>query len=546
MKFTRINLLVLLIGSLMPAVSFAQSAIVQSNNRPNVIVVVADDAGNADFGFQGSKDIFTPNIDRLAGQGAIFTQGYVSAPVCSPSRAGILTGRYQEKFGHETNIVTDSLQGLPVAEKTMADRFHEAGYLTAAFGKWHLGSGKGYRPNSRGFDYFYGFLAGGNEYFPTRAADIEHTWRKNDTVVEEKEYATDAIGRETVNFIHNHSKQPFFLYVAFNAVHSPMEAKKNIEDTITTTDNPQRKKLAAMTVSLDENVGRILNALKELGIENNTLVWFINDNGGGAYYAFDNGKFRSHKGALFEGGIRVPFAVRWPGKIDAGMKYNYPVISLDIAKTSLQACGINNSTQLDGVDLLPALKTKKPVERNSLYWRYGSSGAILNKNWKLIKVENRPRFLFNIEKDPGEEINLLQTNPNKVTELNSLYSAWEKQLVAPLWKQVDHYRISDLGYCTLAYTTKEAMAEKGFRNPVAFKIQETKIVDNVMQVIAEKKESDPDFMIKIPLALLTNEEIKTINAGKWIGKNIHMVGKVMGDNSSGYIRAEHNGQWSFE
>src|SRR5437868_2771412 len=245
--------------------------------KPNVLIVLADDMGYADTGFQGCKDIPTPNIDAIAAGGVRCTSGYVSGPYCSPTRAGLLTGRYQQRFGHELNPggVGAKMAGLPTTETTLADRLKAAGYRTALVGKWHLGNAAVFQPQKRGFDEFFGFLGGAHPYFPRKKAAPIY---RGTTVVEEKEYLTDAFGREAVAFIDRHKDRPFFLYLAFNAVHIPMHATEERRARFASIRDPQRRTYAAMAVAMDEGVGRVLAKLREENLEQQTLVIFLSDN----------------------------------------------------------------------------------------------------------------------------------------------------------------------------------------------------------------------------------------------------------------------------
>lgn len=403
----------------------------------NVVIIVTDDGGWADFGFNGCKDYPTPNMDRIAKAGVTFKAGYVSGPVCSVSRAGLLTSRYQSRFGHEYNITNSKTQGLPLTETLLPARFKKLGYATAAIGKWHLGGGKGFQPFERGFDYSYGFVSGSRNYYPDASLkDGDDTWRRNGEPVVEAEYTTDAIGRESVKFINEQGgKKPFFLYSAFTCPHSPMQAKSGYEEKFAGIQDKQRRTLAAMMLSQDEAVGRILDALKEKGIENDTLVWLINDNGAGVYWRFDNGIWRGKKGSLFEGGIRVAFAARWPGHIPAGAEYQKPVISLDIGATSLVAAGAAIPSELDGVDVVPFVEPGNQAQpHETLYWRYHPAAVIHDGDWKLLSLDGKPSFLFNLAADPREQKNLLELEPIRREALNQKLEAWKKDQPLPAWR----------------------------------------------------------------------------------------------------------------
>ena len=300
-------------------------------DRPNIVLMVADDLGYGDVGFNGSVQIGTPHLDRLAREGVVFTEGYVSAPVCSPSRAGFLTGRNQPRFGYDNNLAENQpgfdpeYAGLPTTERTIADRLNPLGYVSGLIGKWHLGTRPQFHPLRRGFDEFWGFLGGGHSYFPT-----EPTGRPYDAPIECSygtprpiTYITDDIGSEAVGFIRRHAQSPFFLYVAFNAPHTPMQATDDDLRLYSGIDDPRRRTYAAMVHRLDVNVGRILEALERSGLDSRTLVAFISDNGGpvGSNSSL-NAPLNGQKGILLEGGVRVPFVLRWTGTVQAPRSRN--------------------------------------------------------------------------------------------------------------------------------------------------------------------------------------------------------------------------------
>lgn len=406
---------------------------------PNVVLIVTDDGGWADFGFNGCKDYQTPNMDAIAKDGVNFTAAYVSAPVCSPSRAGLLTGRNQSCFGHEYNITGQRTQGLPLSETLISQRFKSLGYATAAFGKWHLGGGKGHQPFERGFDVSYGFISGSRGYLAETLKsprDTDGAWRRNGKPEVEHEYATDAIRRECVNFIGKNSETPFFIYAAFNCPHSPMQAKPGYESGFSNIENKKRRTIAAMMKSQDEAVGEILAVLKAKNLDSNTIVWLLNDNGAGTYAPFNNGPWRGNKGSLFEGGIRVAFAARWPGHFPAGIAYQNPVSSLDIGSTSLAAAGAGDLDGLDGKDLLPYVRSSDKIgmPHGTLNWSYLPAGAIRDGDWKLLVMDGKPTALFNLGDDPSETTNLLAAEPAKVAELAAKHADWKKCNKAPLWR----------------------------------------------------------------------------------------------------------------
>ena len=410
--------------------------------RANVVVIVADDLGYADIGAQGiSKDVRTPEIDSIARNGVRFTNGYVSAPVCSPSRAGFLTGRYQQRFGHEANPQPnfDGTFGLPLDQVTLADELKRAGYATGAVGKWHLGSPPEFRPGRRGFDEFYGFLGGAHGYLGQRPAAAQglNAIRRGDAPVDEKEYLTTAITREAVSFIDRHKAAPFFLYVPYNAVHTPQQVPPKYVEPFAAVKDEKRRLMLAMLAALDEGVGQILGKLRDAGVEENTLVVFHSDNGGPTFgNASRNTPLRGIKGELWEGGIRVPFVLQWKGRINPGQVIHHPVIALDVFPTALAAAGAQPrpQPQLDGVNLLPWLEGKTQGRpHDALYWRFKPQWAVRDGDYKLVAPRNAAPQLFDLAKDPGERNDLSGDKPEIVKRLREKYDAWNAQLMEPRW-----------------------------------------------------------------------------------------------------------------
>lgn len=421
--------------------------------RPNIVVIVADDMGYADVGVQGSKDIPTPAIDSIAKNGIRFTDAYVSGPYCGPTRAGLMTGRYPQRFGHEFNLNPAGHQdyGLPVTETTMAARLKTAGYRTAIFGKWHLGFADRFHPMERGFDEFFGFLAGGHSYLdPGPAANPVLDGRKP---VSETPYLTEALADRAVDFIKRHQSQPFFLYLAFNAVHVPMHATDKYLRRFEHIADKQRRTYAAMLAAMDDGIGRTLSALRAEKLEENTLVFFFSDNGGptivGGINGSSNTPLRGSKRQTWEGGIRVPFMIQWPGHLPRGRTDPRPIIQLDILPTVLEAVGVPIQPQwrLDGVNLLPLLTGKVSAPpHEALYWRLGGMMAIRKGDWKLLKMSDDafqadPRVLedltgvelYNLKDDIGEKNDLAAAHPEKVKELVEAWQRWNKELARPLW-----------------------------------------------------------------------------------------------------------------
>lgn len=414
--------------------------------KPNVVIILADDLGYADTGFQGSKDIPTPHLDALAKSGVRCTSGYVSGPYCSPTRAGLMTGRYQTRFGHEFNPGDkEGEAGLPLSETTIADRLAAHGYATGWVGKWHLGSADKLRPHQRGFKETFGFLGGAHDYFGKGPP----VYRNGETVAE-KEYFTDAFGREAVAFIDRHKAEPFFLYLAFNAVHTPLQAT---EDRLKKFDiaDKTRHTYAAMTLAMDQAAGKVLDKLKAEKLEEDTLIFFFSDNGGPTMQGTTingsrNTPLRGSKRTTLEGGVRVPFVVSWKGRLPAGKTYDMPVIQLDILPTALAAAGaeVKPEWKLDGVNLLPYLEGKNAAApHGTLYWRFGQQMAIRHGDWKLVRYDVAadgdkgkgvtPFKLYNLAKDVGEADDLAAKEPEKVKELEAAWDKWNAEQARPLW-----------------------------------------------------------------------------------------------------------------
>ena len=406
---------------------------------PNFVILVADDLGYADLGCQGCKDVPTPHIDSLAAGGVRFTNGYVSCPVCSPTRAGLMTGRYQQRFGHELNPgpphIAEPNFGLPLGEVTLADRLKAAGYVTGLVGKWHLGYQPQFHPFKRGFDEFYGFLSGSHDYFD--AAPPVPILRGKEAVPLE-EYLTDVFGREAVAFIERHKARPFLLMLTFNAVHAPMQAPQKYLEQFASIEDPLRQKLAAMLGAMDDAVGEVLKAIRGAGLEEDTLIFFVSDNGGPTKVnGSRNDPLRGFKGTAYEGGIRVPFLVQWKGRVPAGKVYDEPVIALDIHPTCLAAAGgrfdIPADKPLDGVNLLPYLCGEKSGRPHDvLYWRYGIQSAVRLGNYKLVR-SNKDEELFDLAADIGEQRDLSDDKPEIVNELGKALDDWSAQMKPPAW-----------------------------------------------------------------------------------------------------------------
>ncbi len=416
--------------------------------KPNIILIVSDDAGYKDFGAYGAKDIATPNINSIAAKGVKFTDAYVTASVCAPSRAGLLTGRYQQRFGFEFNMTGKPTEGylktdmgMDPQERTIANEMQANGYKTIAIGKWHQGFEEKHHPLKRGFDEFYGFTAGNRNFFSNPNMRVgPQTLMDGNIPVPEKEitYLTDMLTDKATLFIKQNKEKPFFMYLAYNAVHLPMQAKKEMMDRFASIPNNGRRTYAAMMASLDEGVGKILATLTENKLEDNTIVIFLNDNGGPSVNSSNNTPLHGNKGSVWEGGIRVAFMMKWPGNIPENTVYKNPVSTLDILPTSLAASfgkRVGNK-KLDGVNLLPYLNKKTAsVPHDILFWRRGEGHAVRAGKWKLIKVKADPVLLFDLDKDISETTNLANKYPGVVKDLLAKINAWEKELSAPHWSE---------------------------------------------------------------------------------------------------------------
>ncbi|MGM0530882.1 MAG: sulfatase-like hydrolase/transferase [Bacteroidota bacterium] len=415
----------------------AQSSSDSDNDKPNIVVLLVDDAGYADFGFNGSQDLETPNIDKLAQNGVVFSDAHVSATVCGPSRAGLITGRYQQRFGFECNP-PEEYSGVALDEETIADALKNAGYVTSGFGKWHLGNGPEYRPNARGFDYYWGFLAGGRSYFPNSQQDQPgsvHSIRENDSFTEFEGYLTDVLGDKAVDFIDTNKDKPFFMYWSTNAPHTPMEAT---EADLERYEGHPRQVLAAMTWAFDRAVGEITDKLEKENLLDNTLIFFLSDNGGAHNNQSSNEPLKGFKGNKYEGGMRVPFVVHWPSKIEGGIEFDGLTSALDIFPTSLDAAEAPESAfeKLDGVSLLPFLSGEKEGDpHEELFWRKDQAAAARVGDYKLIRVERLGYRLYNLEENLDETNNLTDVENEKFELLKEQIGQWEDQLIEPLWTE---------------------------------------------------------------------------------------------------------------
>ena len=439
-----------------------------AGKRPNILLILADDMGYGDLGCMGSKHLRTPNIDALAKSGVLCSQAYVASPVCSPSRAGLLTGRDPRRFGYEGNLnkgaqnyaTRPELLGLPPGEHTLGDHLKAAGYATALIGKWHQGTGDGFHPNERGFDYFCGMLGGSHSYFPRPQ---RHSIERNGEAVEEfsADYLTDFFTNEAITFISNHTKQdssssePWFLFLSYNAPHGPLQATEEDMARFTHIKDKRRQIYAAMMWAMDRGIGRIRTMLKESGTLKNTIITFFSDNGGATSNASWNGPLSGVKGCLKEGGVRIPMIWSWPETLPVDVQDANVTSSLDLLPTYMAAAsakplplartrshedknnrakGIKKFGEYDGINLLPILKNEQPVSPRTLFWRLQGQAAILADKDKLIRLSHRPAQMFRPSSDIAEALDISSRDSDRFLELFRQLGEWESTLpTVPLW-----------------------------------------------------------------------------------------------------------------
>lgn len=447
------------------------------NNSPNLIVIMVDDMGYNDVGFNGGLEIPTPNIDRIASNGVKFTNGYTSYSVCGPSRAGFMTGRYGQRFGFERNPqyrTDDPNMGLPKEEKTIAEHLSTVGYTSGIIGKWHLGAHISNHPLNRGFDFFFGHLGGGHTYFPenlmlkdsyftgdyipvplndgsgkTIKLPAEtasyRTWimRGHEPIKTEK-YLTDEFSDEAVDFVEKNKNNPFFLFLSYNAPHAPMEATQKYLDRFPNIENKRRKTYAAMVSAVDDGVGKVLDKLKALNLEENTIVVFLSDNGGPeTKNGSDNGPLREGKGSIYEGGFRVPFAMQWNGVIKK-QEFHFPVSALDILGTisSLSNVKVEKDKPLDGINLIPYLNgTKKGAPHQNIYIRKFDNDVHMVRDGDIklvVKWKGSKKELYNLKDDIGESKDLAKQYPDEVERLYTILKNWESELIDPQFLGLIH------------------------------------------------------------------------------------------------------------
>jgi arylsulfatase A-like enzyme len=414
-------------------------------DKPNIVVILSDDLGYADIGAHGCRDIPTPHIDSIAARGVRFTDAYSNGSFCTPTRAALMSGRYQHRFGIE-----DLGGPLPAQVNTLPQRLKAAGYVTGMVGKWHLGSTEGFTPVDRGFDEFYGFVGGGHQYViqPGRKGEYSAPILRNREPVNETRYLTDAFGEEAAAFVdrQRESKRPFFLYLAFNAVHAPLEATGKYKTRFPAISESKRQTYAAMLSAMDDAIGVVLAKLEQTGKLHQTLVIFTNDNGGpttrNAVNGSRNTPLRGSKCETFEGGIRVPLFIQWPGVLAAGITYAKPAISFDISATALTAAGADVSAT-DGVDLIPFIKgDKSGPPHEVLFWRsrtMSNNYGARQGDWKYVHStegdaspgpQQKPArdMLFHLASDLSEERDLSVEKPEKLAEVKKLYMAWSEEV----------------------------------------------------------------------------------------------------------------------
>jgi len=452
----------------------------QAATQPNIIVLLADDLGYGELGCQGNPEIPTPHIDSIARNGIRFTQGYVTAPNCSPSRAGFLTGRIPTRFGYEFNPIgarnEDPGAGIPRQTKTMAELLHNQGYTTGLIGKWHLGGTADFHPHRHGFDEFFGFTHEGHYFVPPPwhgvttmlrrrvlpggvtgrwigknliytdhmghnepAYDADNPILRGGQPVVETEYLTDAFTREAVDFIGRHQDKPFFLYLAYNAVHSPLQGAAKYMQRMHGIEDIHRRIFAAMLANLDDSVGAVLEKVRSEGLKEKTLIFFLSDNGGPTReLTSSNLPLRGGKGQMYEGGLRVPFMLQWKGRLPENTLYNQPISSMDILPTALAAAHAPVPQKLDGVNLLPYLTGEKSGPAHAwFYWRQGNKTALRQGDWKLVNMRaklKQPRWeLYHLGKDPFEKTDLAQQQVEKRRELESLWKTLNAEMKQALF-----------------------------------------------------------------------------------------------------------------
>lgn len=454
MNYLKTYIFICLLAGSFLAVQAKTTSSQENEVKPNIVIIYADDMGWGDVGYHGVDDILTPNIDKLAQSGIYFTQGYVSSSICSPSRCGLLTGTYQQRFTNGQNSRdTDPYLELFKRQPMMPEILKPAGYYSGIIGKWHLGEEESLRPNKRGWDEFYGFLGGSHSFFKstkkyTKNLNFRPMYRNNE-MVELDGYATDIYTDEAVDFIKRNNPgktgNPFLLYVAYNAIHYPWEAPDKYIQRCNFIKSQNRRLIAGMVLGMDDGVGKIVETLETEGLTENTIVIFISDNGSPRGQPGDmssTGPLRGWKGDCLEGGIRVPFIIKWPGQVEPGSRSDKPVINLDILPTIASFAGIEDLDKynFDGVNILPFINGEMDPEKTphqNLFWKRGDDWAIRQDDWKLVveyQPDNHEPMLFNLSNDMGECNDLSEVYTEKVSELREKFLDWENSLPGSMKK----------------------------------------------------------------------------------------------------------------
>ena len=416
----------------------------KTDSKPNIIIILADDAGYSDFGFMGSDEIKTPNLDQLAFDGVTFNNAYVSASVCSPSRAGLLTGMYQQRFGHECNLDSDVNNSFDPNQITIAEALKTQGYNTGLIGKWHLGDKTQNHPLKNGFDYFWGFISGARNYFYDPNEEFRNSIRnvvENYTQTKFDGYLTDVLGGKAIDFINkNHqSNNPFFLFLSFNAPHTPMHAKDDVLEKF--KDNP-RQVYASMMWSMDEAIGNVVEALKENDQYDNTIIYFLSDNGAAMSNDASPFPFKGWKGNQYEGGIKTPMIMTWKNKIKSNTQFDGFISALDIFKTSLEASSVNKEYMInaDGKNIMNYLNDND-IKNENLFWRKDKMATVRSGDYKLIRLNDTSTVLYNIKKNYFEDFDLKINESQVHDSLLKLLSSWENTLIDPNWIENKNWNI---------------------------------------------------------------------------------------------------------
>ena len=425
-------------------ISILLSCSSKTDSKPNIIIILADDAGYSDFGFMGSDEIKTPNLDQLALDGVTFNNAYVSASVCSPSRAGLLTGMYQQRFGHECNLDSDVNNSFDPNQITIAEALKTEGYSTGLIGKWHLGDKKQNHPLNNGFDYFWGFISGARNYFYDPNEVNRNSIRnvvENYSQTNFDGYLTDVLGEKAISFIDKNyqSNNPFFLFLSFNAPHTPMHAKKEVLEKF--KDNP-RKVYASMMWSMDEAIGNVIESLKENNQYDNTIIYFLSDNGAAMSNDASPFPFKGWKGNQYEGGIKTPMIMTWKNKIKSNTQFDGFISALDIFKTSLEVSNVNKDLiiKADGKNIMNHLNDNTIINEN-LFWRKDKMATVRSGNYKLIRLNDTSTVLYNIENNYFEDIDLKMKELYVHDSLLNMLSKWEMSLIDPNWIENKNWNV---------------------------------------------------------------------------------------------------------